>query len=168
MIATDYMNTVIMTQMEFTCRTIEDTKNLAKKIGEVVRGGEIFAMYSDIGGGKTTFTKGLALGMGVTDVVQSPTFTISQVHKAERGLELHHFDFYRLSEAGIMRDALAESLVQDNAVVVIEWGDIVHDILPDDVINIHLSVRDDESRMIKVDCPSSFSYIETVFKKDAK
>lgn len=168
MIATSYVVAVIIVQMEFSCKTIEDTKSLAKKIGEVVRGGEIFAMHSDIGGGKTTFVKGLAAGMGVTDVVQSPTFTISQVHNAERGLELHHFDFYRLSEAGIMRDELAESLVQDNAVVVIEWGDIVHDIFPKDVINIHIKVRNDESRTITFDFPPNFSYIQEALKKDKK
>src|ERR1700738_2881383 len=86
----------------FTCTTATDTQALAKTIGAAVKGGDVFAFKSDIGGGKTTFVKGLAVGMGVTDVVQSPTFTISQIHQAKRGLELHHFDFYRLNDAGVM------------------------------------------------------------------
>ena len=78
----------------FVCRSAEETKKLAATIGSVVRGGEILAFHSDLGGGKTTFVKGLAQGMGVKDIVQSPTFTLSQLHKADRGLELHHYDFY--------------------------------------------------------------------------
>jgi tRNA threonylcarbamoyladenosine biosynthesis protein TsaE len=143
----------------FVCQTGEDTKLLAAAIGRVVGGGEVFAFHSDLGGGKTTFVKGLAQGMGVTDVVQSPTFTISQLHKAGRGLELHHFDFYRLNEAGITSAELAESLTQANAVVAIEWGDIVHNILPAEVIDVKLSMQDDDSRVITISCPAKYEQL---------
>ena len=137
----------------FVCRTAEETKMLAAEIGRSVKGGEVFAFHSDLGGGKTTFVKGLAEGMGVKDVVQSPTFTLSQIHKAAHGLELHHFDFYRLNDAGVMRAELAESLTQPGAVVAIEWGEIVHDILPADVIDIKLAMQDDDSRVISIGLP---------------
>lgn len=154
-------------KFDFTCNTAADTQRLAKTIGTAVKGGDVFAFKSDIGGGKTTFVKGLAVGMGVTDVVQSPTFTISQIHKADRGLELHHFDFYRLSDAGVMRAELAESLAQPNAVVAIEWGDIVHDILPNDEIIITLrSTDNDETRHISIDVPADKPHIATVLKRD--
>ncbi len=143
----------------FICHSTEETKLLAGVIGRAVRGGEVFAFHSDLGGGKTTFVKGLAEGMGVTDIVQSPTFTLSQLHKAKRGLELHHFDFYRLNDAGVMRAELAESLAQSNAVVAIEWGEIVHDILPADVIGVKLAVQDDESRAITVTCPPKYEQL---------
>lgn len=146
-------------ELKFACRTTEDTKSLAAALGRAVKGGEVLAFHSDLGGGKTTFVKGLAEGMGITEVVQSPTFTLSQLHKASRGLELHHFDFYRLSDPGIMSAELAESLAQNNAVVAIEWGEIVHDILPKDVIGVKLSVQDDESRVITINLPKKLEYI---------
>lgn len=146
-------------QFQFVCKTVDETKALAAIIGGAVKGGEVIEFYSDLGGGKTTFAKGLGEGMGVDDVVQSPTFVISQLHKADRGLELHHFDFYRLNEAGVMSAELAESLAQPNAVVAVEWGDIVHDVLPKDVIKISLSTPQDEDRVIRIDCPPKFDHI---------
>lgn len=151
--------------LHFVCKTTADTQDLAKTIGAHVRGGDVFAFKSDIGGGKTTFVKGLAAGMGVTDVVQSPTFTISQLHNAAHGLELHHFDFYRLSDAGIMRAELAESLSQPNAVVAIEWGDIVHDILPNDEIIVDLkNDSNDDTRYISITIPDDKQHVSTVLK----
>lgn len=143
----------------FNCETVEDTQALAAATGSVVKGGEVLAFHSDLGGGKTAFVKGLAKGMGVTGVVQSPTFTISQIHAAGRGLELHHFDFYRLGEAGIMSAELAESLEQPNAVVAIEWGDIVRSVLPEHYIHITIRTQDNEARLISIECPQADNHI---------
>jgi tRNA threonylcarbamoyladenosine biosynthesis protein TsaE len=146
-------------EYKFVCKTADDTKRLAETIGQVVRGGEVIEFHSDLGGGKTTFMKGLAVGMGVTDVVQSPTFSISLLHKAHRGLELHHFDFYRLDDPGVVRASLAESLAQSNAVVAVEWGDTVHDVLGKDIISITIYVTDDDSRVITVSVPPAFDHV---------
>jgi tRNA threonylcarbamoyladenosine biosynthesis protein TsaE len=148
----------IMMPMEykFVCKTEDDTKSLAEMLGKAVKGGEVIEFHSDLGGGKTTFMKGFAVGMGVTDVVQSPTFSISQLHKAERGLELHHFDFYRLDDPGVVRAALAESLAQNDTVVAVEWGDSVHDVLGDKVISVTITVQDDDARVITFKLPAKF------------
>lgn len=154
--------------MTFTCKTVEDTQKLAAHIGRVVKGGEIFEFYSDLGGGKTAFVKGLARGMGVKGVVQSPTFTISFIHPADRGLELHHFDFYRLADAGIMSAELAESLDQQGAVVAIEWGEVVHNVLPANRISVTLRTLNSEEREITIDIPQKYDYIQTALKKFKK
>jgi tRNA threonylcarbamoyladenosine biosynthesis protein TsaE len=151
-------------QFKFACPKLEDTQDLAAKIGSVLKGGEVFELKSDLGGGKTTFTKGLARGMGVTDVVQSPTFIISSLHNGHKGLELHHFDFYRLNDAGIMSAELAESLHQNNAVVAVEWGDIVHDVLPKDRATVSLSVPEGETRVITIDLPESYQELIEALK----
>lgn len=136
--------------MTFRAPTVEDTQNLAAALGAVVRGGEIFEFKSDLGGGKTAFVKGLARGMGIKNVVQSPSFTISFVHKAG-DLELHHFDFYRLDNPGIVKAELAESLQQPNAVVAIEWGHTVHHILPKSrLISVVIKNDQDEARTITI------------------
>lgn len=140
-----------MEQFVFSCETLKDTQDLAATIGRAVRGGEVLEFISDLGGGKTAFVKGLGVGMGVKDVVQSPTFALSQIHKASRGLELHHFDFYRLTEPGVMSAELAESLYQTNAVTAIEWGEIVHNILPSDRITVNIaSSSKGETRKITI------------------
>lgn len=151
----------IMIPMEykFVCKTTEDTKHLAEIMGRVLRGGEVIEFHSDLGGGKTTFMKGLAVGMGVTDVVQSPTFSISQLHKAHNGLELHHFDFYRLDDPGVVRASLAESLQQHNTVVAVEWGDTVHDVLGKDIISITLTVQDNDARVVTIVVPALFEHV---------
>lgn len=141
-----------MPTFTFTCPTIESTQSLAAILGGVLEGGEVIELTSDLGGGKTTFMKGVARGMGITDVVQSPTFTLSLIHPAPDGRELHHFDFYRLTEPGVMKAELAESLEQPNAVVAIEWGDIVHDILPDTRITVNITVPQEETRTITISC----------------
>jgi tRNA threonylcarbamoyladenosine biosynthesis protein TsaE len=151
----------IMMPMEykFVCKTSDDTKRLAEHMGRAMRGGEVIEFHSDLGGGKTTFMKGLAVGMGVTDVVQSPTFSISQLHKADHGLELHHFDFYRLDDPGVVRASLAESLAQSNTVVAVEWGGTVHDVLGNTIISITLTVQEDDARVITIVVPATFDYV---------
>lgn len=151
--------------LQFVCPKVEDTQALAKALGAACRGGEVIAFASDLGGGKTAFVKGLAVGMGVTDVVQSPTFTISQIHQAARGLELHHFDFYRLDDPGIMSAELSESLAQPNAVVAVEWGDIVQQIIPREHIAITLRIGPADERVIGLDVPDKYMDIVAALKK---
>jgi tRNA threonylcarbamoyladenosine biosynthesis protein TsaE len=152
-------------ELTFTCNTTEDTKALARSLGGVLRGGEVLAFHSDLGGGKTAFVKGLAVGMGVTNVVQSPTFTLSLIHEGRDGLESHHYDFYRLTDAGVMAAELAESLAQQNAVVAVEWGDIVHNILPPDCIQVTLrNLPEGETRSITIAVPFKQAYIIEALK----
>lgn len=147
------------------CKTVGETQALAQKIGEAVRGGEVLAFKSDLGGGKTTFVKGLAAGLGVTGVVQSPTFTLSQIHQGTE-LELHHYDFYRLTDPGVMAATLAESLELPNTVVAVEWGDIVHDVLPKDCINITINSQPEgEARALTIAVPQKYDYIIQTLKE---
>jgi tRNA threonylcarbamoyladenosine biosynthesis protein TsaE len=150
----------------FTCKTADDTKALAAVVGAAVHGGDVFAFQSDLGGGKTTFVKGLAKGMGATDTIQSPTFTISQIHKAERGLELHHFDFYRISnDPGIVRTELAETLTMPYTVTCIEWGDSVHDVIPDRRIDVEITTPHEEDRVVAFTIPEAADHIRQALLK---
>ena len=138
---------------------LEDTLALGATIGGVLRGSEVIELSSDLGGGKTAFVKGLARGLGAKDVVQSPTFTISRIYGCDRGLELHHFDFYRLTDPGVMSAELHESIQQPNTVVAIEWSDIVHDILPDERVHIIITNTGEDSRLYDISIPKKFDYI---------
>src|SRR5580704_17211515 len=109
--------------------SLEATLSIAAGIGRKLHGGEAIELVSDLGGGKTAFVRGLAKGMGSKDVVRSPSFTLSNEYQAGK-LTLYHFDCFRLKELGIMRDELAEVLADPQAVVAVEWADIVEAVLP--------------------------------------
>lgn len=131
---------------------------LAEKIGAKLKGGEVIELISDLGGGKTAFTRGLAKGMGSTDVVRSPSFTLSNEYKADN-LTLCHFDFYRLTEPGIMRDELAELVLDPQIVVVVEWADIVEDVLPAARLTVKITATGENSRALLFSYDESLAYL---------
>lgn len=148
-----------MFNLTVTTDSVEATESLAASLGSVVRGGEVFELHSDVGGGKTTFTKGFGKGLEITDPIQSPTFTISRLYKGRDDLELHHFDFYRLNDAGIMSAELAESLAQSNAIVVVEWADVVEAVLPVERIRVSIAVTSENGRSISFEIPEKFAHL---------
>lgn len=123
-----------------------------------MRGGEVVELVSDLGGGKTTFVRGLAQGMGSRDHVSSPSFTLSNQYQ-NGDLTLYHFDFYRLQEPGVMRDELAEVLANSQAVVVVEWGGIVEDVLPADKLTIQITADGETSRSFNFSYPEHLAYL---------
>jgi tRNA threonylcarbamoyladenosine biosynthesis protein TsaE len=140
-----------------TSDNLETTLAIGHAIGKTLTGGETIELDSDLGGGKTALTKGIAAGMGNHDTVQSPTFTISRIYRCDNGLELHHFDFYRLQDPGIMAAELAESVSEDYAVVVIEWSGIVADILPPERITIKITATGETTRRLAITAPDVLS-----------
>lgn len=102
---------------------------------------------SDLGGGKTTFVRGLVSGLGSDDRVASPTFTIGKVYQTP-AFEVHHFDFYRLADAGLAAYELADIMGDPHTVTVIEWGDVLAHVLPDDRLTIAISRTGDEERVL--------------------
>lgn len=147
---------------EQTCRitssNLDDTLKIAEQIGSHLKGGEVIELISDLGGGKTTFVKGLAIGMGIKEEVHSPSFTISNQHSAGK-LTMYHFDFYRLKEPGIMRQELAEAMDDPMAVTVIEWADIVEDLLPSSKLTIKINVTSESSRSFDISFNKNNSYL---------
>jgi tRNA threonylcarbamoyladenosine biosynthesis protein TsaE len=126
-----------------------------------LKGGEVIELVSDLGGGKTTFVRGLTEGLGSSDHVASPTFTISRQYKTadQRNLTLYHFDFYRLDEPGIVAAELAEVIDDPQAIVAIEWASIVHDVLPKDHVTLTLKSVGETTRDITFEYPSSLAYL---------
>lgn len=127
-------------------------------LGAKLRGGEVIVLVSDLGGGKTAFVRGLAKGMGSTDHVASPTFTISREYKADK-LTLYHFDFYRLHEPGVVAAELEEFVHDPAAVVAIEWGSIVEEVLPRDKLVIHIERTGEASRNFTLKCSEKLAYL---------
>ncbi|MBC7746511.1 tRNA (adenosine(37)-N6)-threonylcarbamoyltransferase complex ATPase subunit type 1 TsaE [Pedobacter sp.] len=144
--------------------TSDDMVALGERLGALFRGGECLELVGDVGAGKTTLTKGIGRGLIADDAIQSPSFTISRVYAARNGLSLHHYDFYRLHEPGVMSYELAESLIDPIVVTVIEWAETVVDILPEQHVRIELSYQAiGEGRGCVAHIPDSYDYLRKAF-----
>ena len=135
------------------------TEEFAVRLGTRLKGGEVIELAGDVGSGKTTFVRGLARGTGSIDQVSSPTFTVSQVYQG-KNIRLYHFDFYRLDDVAMIQAALAETLEEDNAVVVLEWAEAVRGVLPPEHIRIEFKVTGEDSRSLEISIPQNIAYLD--------
>ncbi|MEX0748901.1 MAG: tRNA (adenosine(37)-N6)-threonylcarbamoyltransferase complex ATPase subunit type 1 TsaE [Candidatus Saccharimonadales bacterium] len=134
---------------ETELETLDDTLSLGARLGAQFRGGEVVELVSDLGGGKTALVRGMARGLESDDQVMSPTFTVSRIYHGNK-CDLHHFDFYRLNEPGVIAEELRESIDDPKVAVVIEWSDIVSDVLPSDRLRINITVTSETARHVTV------------------
>jgi len=134
--------------MIVTINSSDEMIKFGKRLADILNGGDVIELIGDIGSGKTTLTKGIVNGLGSKEEVQSPTFTISRRYRCRDSLEVAHYDFYRLHDAGIMKHEISESISDPNFIVVIEWGDVIKDILPKDKLTISLTSTDENTREV--------------------
>ncbi|HSX07342.1 MAG TPA: tRNA (adenosine(37)-N6)-threonylcarbamoyltransferase complex ATPase subunit type 1 TsaE [Candidatus Saccharimonadales bacterium] len=144
--------------LQISSTSSAQTEQLAERLGSKLKGGEVIELISDLGGGKTTFVRGLARGFGSIDRVASPTFTISRVYQAGPRT-MHHFDFYRLPEAGLIAEELAEVIGDRHCVTVVEWANVVQNVLPPTRLTIELRRTDEEGRMLHIHVPDALAYL---------
>ena len=125
----------------------KDTFEFAKKLAEQVTPGEIYCLSGDLGVGKTVFTKGFAAGIGITEPVSSPTFTIVQIYEDGR-MPLYHFDVYRIEDIEEMEEIGYEDCFFGEGVCLIEWAELIREILPENCKKI----------LIEKDLSAGFDY----------
>lgn len=125
-------------------------RQFGERLGSMLNGGEVIELVGDVGAGKTTFVRGLASGLGIEEAIQSPSFTINRVYDAPNGMQLAHYDFYRLEQAGIMADELKEAIGDKRTIVIIEWADAVADVLPDDRLTIMIKPTGENERVVSL------------------
>lgn len=107
----------------------EETFALGKKMGEEAAPGDVYTLVGDLGVGKTVFTQGIAVGLGITEPVNSPTFTIVQVYEEGR-IPFYHFDVYRIGDPEEMDEIGYEDYVYGEGLTMIEWANLIEEILP--------------------------------------
>ena len=120
-----------------------DTRALGMRIADALEPGDVVALIGDLGTGKTALTKYIARGLGITEEINSPTFTIVKEYKSGR-IPLYHFDVYRLGSGDELLDIGAEEMLDGDGACVIEWADIVADVLPEDSLAIRLEYGEKE------------------------
>ena len=131
-------------------RSTDETLELARAVGELLRPGDVVSLVGDLGAGKTVFARGVARALGVTELVVSPTFTI--VREYEGRVPLVHVDVYRIDAVQELHDLGFEEVVRDDAVTLVEWGDKVDGLLPGDRLDVRLvpGAADDE-RVVEIE-----------------
>jgi tRNA threonylcarbamoyladenosine biosynthesis protein TsaE len=128
----------------------EATRSLAAAVARVVRPGDLVLLVGELGAGKTAFAQGLAGALGVLEPVTSPTFTLVHTYEGT-GVLVHHLDVYRLERVGELDDLAVGELLEDDAVVLVEWGDAVAARLPAEHLEVRLSYGDaDDERAIEL------------------
>ena len=118
----------------------KETWEIGNRIAQQCEAGTIVLLHGDLGVGKTVFTKGFAAGLGVEEPVNSPTFTIIQIYESGR-LPLYHFDVYRIADVEEMDEIGYEDYFFGDGVCLIEWADLIQEILPPDVIAIEIEIN---------------------------
>ena len=117
--------------MVIETRSPEETFALGEKLGREAKPGQIYTLNGDLGTGKTVFTQGFAAGLGITEPVNSPTFTIVQIYEEGR-MPFYHFDVYRIGDIEEMDEIGYEDYFYGNGVCLIEWADLIRELLPEE------------------------------------
>lgn len=115
----------------------EDTAALGEQLGRNAKPGEVYTLIGDLGVGKTVFTQGFAKGLGITEPVNSPTFTIVQVYEEGR-LPFYHFDVYRIGDVEEMDEIGYEDYFFGQGVCLIEWANLIEEILPENYVRVSI------------------------------
>lgn len=136
-----------MEEKKIVIKNEEETKKFGKQLCEKLTAGSIVALTGDLGTGKTTLTKAIAAGLGVTDVITSPTFNIVKQYDSGR-LPLYHFDVYRIGDVDEMYEIGYEEYFFGEGVCVIEWADLIDEIIPDDAMRIEIEYGEKEGERI--------------------
>ena len=115
----------------------DETYEYGRKMGAEARPGDVYCLTGDLGVGKTVFTQGFAAGLGVEESVSSPTFTIIQEYEGEK-MPFYHFDVYRIGDVEEMDEIGFDDYIYGEGVCLIEWADLIREILPEDFVGIFI------------------------------
>lgn len=143
---------------EYTTRSAAETIALGRKIGAKLRGGDCLAYIGGLGAGKTTVTRGIAEGMGLTDDVTSPTFTLVNEYRSG-SIALCHFDMYRIRSYGDLETTGFFDYMDGDTVLAVEWSENITDALPPETVYISFERIDDNTRKITIDGDERFADI---------
>ena len=135
--------------LTFTTKSEEETIELGRKIGRLLKKGDIIAMQGTLAAGKTTITKGIAQALGITDTITSPTFCLISEYYGR--MPLYHFDVYRLEGTEDFINLGADDMLYGDGVSIIEWSEKIMDELPSRTIILRLTPQEDGSRIIEIE-----------------
>jgi tRNA threonylcarbamoyladenosine biosynthesis protein TsaE len=133
--------------------TVKDKRHLhkaAKTFLDATEGNKIFAFYGAMGAGKTTFIKSVCEILRSVDIISSPTFTLINEYRTEKGESLFHIDFYRIKKQEEVFDFGIEEYFASGSYCFMEWPELIEEILPPETVKVRISANNDESRTIEI------------------
>ncbi len=152
--------------LDVVSHSLAQTHRLGTRLGELLRGGEMILLDGDLGTGKTTLTQGIAEGLGIREVVSSPTFTLLKEYEGR--LPLYHFDLYRLEDPNEILDLGFEEYFYSNGVCVVEWANKAEEIWPEEHLRIRLKVVSDTKRgLVFIGQGARYADLLSEFRKSA-
>lgn len=140
--------------MVYETYSAEETRILGQKFAGGIQPGDVCALSGDLGAGKTVFTQGIAEGLGITEPVCSPTFTIMQIYEQGR-LPFYHFDVYRIGDISEMEEIGYEDYFYGNGFTIVEWADLILDLMPQEYKKVTIEKNPEKGydyRRIIVEC----------------
>ena len=135
--------------MEITIKSLDTIQEAAKEFINRMGEGKVFAFYGKMGAGKTTFIKALCETLGVKDVITSPTFSLINEYTDGKGNSIYHFDFYRIKKREEVYDMGYEDYFYSGNLCLLEWPELIEEILPENVIKVTIEEQADGTRKLK-------------------
>ncbi|MCC8130663.1 MAG: tRNA (adenosine(37)-N6)-threonylcarbamoyltransferase complex ATPase subunit type 1 TsaE [Oscillospiraceae bacterium] len=134
----------------FITNSAEETSSLGESVGKLLHGGDVIAFRGGLGAGKTTFTHGLAVGLGLRDDVSSPTFAIVNEYSEPKKTPLYHFDMYRIADSDELESIGFYDYLESDAILAIEWSENIAGDLPENTTVVDFEVTGESSRKITI------------------
>lgn len=140
-----------MDEIVFSTYSEKETEDFASSFASKVAMGTKIALHGNLGAGKTVFSRGFARGLGISEPVASPTFTIMQEYKLEDDNRLYHLDMYRIADSdAALAFGLDEYIEDHKSIMLIEWSERIPELLPEDTLHVYIKHEGDEKREIQV------------------
>ncbi len=136
--------------MKIEIPSIDNIQEAARQFVSLMGKGKVFAFYGKMGAGKTTFIKAICKELGVEDVITSPTFALVNEYTAGNGDPVYHFDFYRIKKIDEVYDMGYEDYFYSGALCLLEWPELVEELLPQETVSITITVSDNDARTIEI------------------
>ncbi len=139
--------------MEVISTSQSQTKQIGTKLAKTLKGGEVIALFGNLGAGKTVFTKGIAESLGIGKKITSPTFLFMKSYPAlvnKRSIILHHLDLYRVETKIDIKNLALEEIFAPNSIVVIEWAEKLGKNLPKKRIDVTIKIEDEKTRKVTI------------------
>lgn len=134
---------------DIVIKGLDRIDDAAREFLEEIGNNKIIALYGSMGAGKTTFVTAICRVLGVEDVVNSPTFTIVNEYETQKGEAVFHFDFYRIKSLREVEDLGFEEYVYSDSLCLMEWPEMIEEILPQETLKVSISEQEDGTRLIK-------------------
>lgn len=136
-------------QEEILCKTEEDMIKLGNRFGQAAKAGMVISLRGSLGAGKTVFARGVARSLGIQEAIVSPTFTLVQEYDGR--IPMYHMDLYRISSQEDFEMIGGEDMLYSDGICLIEWSEVINDMLPKGTIFINITVNPDQSRTVMID-----------------